>query len=113
MHEVDLIGGIEFLLSHPDITGAVNFAAPNPVRNADWMRAFRERFGPGIGLPAAKWMLELGAFALRTETELLLKSRRVVPGRLLEAGYRFRFPELGAALEDLRTNRSLAAGEVV
>ncbi len=106
MHEADFVGAIEFLLSRPDISGPVNFAAPNPVRNADWMRMFRERFGPGIGLPATRWMLELGAFVLRTEMELLLKSRRVVPGRLLEAGYPFRFPELGAALDDLRTNRS-------
>ncbi len=65
------------------------------------MREFRRRFGPGVGLSAAKWMLEVGAFFLRTETELLLKSRRVVPGRLLEAGYRFRFPNVGSALDDL------------
>ncbi len=101
LHEADLIGAIEFLMGRPDIAGAVNLSAPNPVTNGDWMREFRQRFGPGFGLPAAKWMLEVGACFMRTETELLLKSRRVVPGRLLEAGFVFRFPELGAALEDL------------
>ncbi len=101
LHEADLIGAIEFLMGRPDIAGAVNLSAPNPVTNTGWMREFRQRFGPGFGLPAAKWMLQVGAFFLRTETELLLKSRRVVPGRLLEAGYRFRFPELGPALDDL------------
>lgn len=106
LHETDLIGAIEFLMIRPEIAGAVNLSAPNPLTNAGWMREFRQRFGPGFGLPAVKWMLELGAFALRTETELLLKSRRVVPGRLLEAGYRFRFPELGAALDDLAADRS-------
>ena len=105
LHETDLIGAIEFLMIRPEIAGAVNLSAPNPVTNADWMRQFRRWFGPGFGLPAVKWMLELGAFALRTETELLLKSRRVVPGRLLEAGYRFRFPELGSALDDLADDR--------
>ena len=106
LHETDLIGAIEFLMIRPEIAGAVNLSAPNPLTNAGWMREFRGRYGPGFGLPAAKWMLELGAFALRTETELLLKSRRVVPGRLLEAGYRFQFPELGSALDDLAADRS-------
>ena len=106
LHEADLIGAMEFLMGRPDIAGAVNLSAPNPVTNAGWMCEFRRRYGPGFGLPAAKWMRELGAFVLRTETELLLKSRRVVPGRLLEAGYRFRFPELGSALDDLAADRS-------
>ncbi len=101
LHEEDLIGAIEFLMGRPDIAGAVNLSAPNPVRNIEWMREFRRRYGPGVGLPAAKWMLEVGAFFLRTETELLLKSRRVVPGRLREAGYCFQFPDLGSALDDL------------
>ncbi len=101
LHEADLIGAIEFLIRRPDIAGAVNLSAPNPVTNAEWMREFRRRYGPGFGFPAAKWMLEVGAFFLRTETELLLKSRRVVPGRLLEAGYCFQFPDVGLALDDL------------
>jgi NAD dependent epimerase/dehydratase family enzyme len=65
------------------------------------MAAFRRTCGRGFGLPAARWMLELGAFFLRTETELILKSRRVIPARLLSSGFQFRFPEIQSALEDL------------
>ncbi len=54
-----------------------------------------------MGLPATEWMLEIGAFFLRTETELIFKSRRVVPGRLLASGFEFRFPHLREALQDL------------
>lgn len=68
------------------------------------MRTLRRSLRKRIGLPATKWMLEIGAFVLRTETELLLKSRRVVPGKLLAARFEFDFPELGAALEDLALN---------
>ena len=62
---------------------------------------FRDLCGAPFGVPAAAWMLEIGAFFLRTETELIIKSRRVVPGRLLADGFEFRFPELRAALKDL------------
>jgi uncharacterized protein (TIGR01777 family) len=101
LHETDFARAIDWLIRHPELNGAVNLAAPNPIFNAEWMRLFRRRFGPGIGLPAARWMLAVGAFFLRTETELLLKSRRVVPGRLLGSGFKFRFPTVEAALEDL------------
>jgi uncharacterized protein len=101
IHEQDFARAIEWLIEHPELDGPVNLAAPVPLPNADWMRHFLGRFGPGFGLPAARWMLEMGAWALRTETELLLKSRRVVPGRLLEAGFEFRFPGLSLALDDL------------
>jgi NAD dependent epimerase/dehydratase family enzyme len=65
------------------------------------MRTLRRAWGARLGLPASRWMLALGAFVLRTETELILKSRRVVPGRLLDAGFRFDFPAWPAAAEDL------------
>jgi len=67
------------------------------------MKIFRDVCGMPVGLPAMEWMLEIGAFFLRTETELIFKSRRVVPGRLLRGGFRFRFPELRAAIENLAT----------
>ena len=65
------------------------------------MHALREAAGVRFGLPATRWMLEVGAFVLRTETELVLKSRRVVPGRLLEAGFAFEQPDWPAAARDL------------
>lgn len=101
MHEVDFCRAVEWLITREEISGAVNLAAPNPLPNAEMMRLFREVCGVPLGLPAMEWMLEVGAFFLRTEAELILKSRRVVPGRLLGSGFEFRFPEMRAALEDL------------
>jgi uncharacterized protein (TIGR01777 family) len=92
VHEADFIAAVEFLIRHDEMSGAMNVSAPEPLPNADFMRALRDAWGVRFGLPAARWMVELGAWALRTESELVLKSRRVVPGRLREAGFRFRFP---------------------
>jgi len=83
------------------LSGPVNLAAPGPVPNREMMRAFRRVSGARIGLPATRWMLELGACLLRTETELILKSRRVTPARLMASGFQFRFPKLEDALRDL------------
>jgi uncharacterized protein len=83
------------------VSGPVNVAAPHPLPNAAFMRALRDAWGARAGLPAARWMLEVGAVLMRTETELVLKSRRVVPGRLLEEGFEFRFPHWPAAARDL------------
>jgi uncharacterized protein (TIGR01777 family) len=101
VHEVDFIAAIEFLIRHDELSGPVNVSAPEPLPNAEFMRALREAWGVRLGLPAARWMIELGARALRTESELVLKSRRVVPGRLLEAGFVFGFPAWPDAARDL------------
>jgi uncharacterized protein (TIGR01777 family) len=101
IHSLDFCRAIEWLLDHEELSGPINFCAPKPVPNADLMAAFRRTCGRGFGLPAARWMLELGAFFLRTETELILKSRRVIPTRLLSSGFQFHFPEIQSALEDL------------
>jgi predicted DCC family thiol-disulfide oxidoreductase YuxK len=82
-------------------------AAPEPVTNANMMRKLRARFGWSFGLPAFRWMLEIGAFFLRTETELVMKSRRVVPCRLLSAGFKFDFPCFDAALGELALRPAL------
>ncbi len=84
-----------------DFTGVINLAAPNPLPNRDFMRALRQAWGTSIGLPAAEWMLEIGTFLMRTESELVLKSRQVVPGRLLNSGFQFLFPEWPPAARDL------------
>lgn len=101
IHGEDFLATLRFLIDRPEIDGAVNLAAPNPLPNADFMRALRQAWGARIGLPANRWMLEIGAVFLRTETELILKSRRVVPGRLLAAGFEFRCPEWRGAAGDL------------
>jgi hypothetical protein len=103
IHEADYCRAVEWLIERPDFSGPVNLCAPNPVTNRELMRTFRDVCGAplGVGLPATRWMLEIGAFLLRTETELILKSRRAVPGRLTGAGFTFRFPHLRAAVADL------------
>jgi uncharacterized protein len=97
----DFVRAVYWLIEHGEMAGPVNLAAPEPLPNAAFMRTLREAWGTRIGLPATAWMLEIGAVFLRTETELILKSRRVVPGRLLSSGFSFRFPAWRAAAEDL------------
>lgn len=101
IHEGDFARAVEWLIAHGELDGTVNLASPNPLPNRDFMRAFREVCGMRIGLPASGWMLEIGAIFLRTEAELLLKSRRVVPGRLRDSGFVFEFPEWRAALGEI------------
>jgi uncharacterized protein (TIGR01777 family) len=101
IHEEDFCRAIAWLISQKNFCGAVNLAAPNPVPNRQLMATLRSACGKSFGLPAAQWMLEVGAFFMRTETELIIKSRRVVPGRLLESGFDFRFSKLKDALADL------------
>jgi uncharacterized protein (TIGR01777 family) len=101
IHEADFVRAVLWLIERDDVDGAVNLAAPEPLPNAEFMRILREAWGTRVGLPATKWMLEIGARFMRTETELVLKSRRVVPGRLLAAGFTFTFPSWPAAASDL------------
>jgi uncharacterized protein (TIGR01777 family) len=101
IHETDFIRSIEFLIADSQFEGVVNLASPNPVPNRDFLRAIREAWGTRIGLPTPLWMIEIGTFLLRTESELILKSRQVVPGRLLDADFQFTFPYWPAAAQDL------------
>lgn len=101
IHEADLCRSIQWLVARDDLCGAVNLAAPNPIPNREMMRVLRKICGRSFGLPATAWMLEVGAVLLRTETELIIKSRRVVPGRLLKSGFAFTFPTLEPALADI------------
>ncbi len=101
IHDRDFIKAVYWLIDHAELEGPVNLASPNPVPNAEFMRTLRAACGIGFGLPATRWMLEIGAFLMRTETELILKSRRVVPGRLLQSGFVFQFPTWPEAAIDL------------
>ncbi len=92
---------VEFLIARDDLDGPVNLASPGPLPHRDFMRALRTAWAVPVGLPATRWMAELGAFALRSDTELLLKSRRVVPGRLRAAGFAFAYPEWERAATSL------------
>jgi hypothetical protein len=99
IHVEDLYGIIRFLQERQDLSGVINCSAPTPVTNRELMQLMRAALGRTIGLPAKRWMLEIGAFFLRTETELILKSRWVVPDRLMQEGYDFRYKKLDHALE--------------
>jgi uncharacterized protein (TIGR01777 family) len=101
IHDADYVRAIDFLLRHEDICGPVNLTSPNPLLNKDFLAYLRKAWGVPFGLPAPGWMLELGAVILRTETELILKSRRAVPTVLLQNGFTFDFPTWPEAVEDL------------
>jgi uncharacterized protein (TIGR01777 family) len=102
IHDRDFCSAVLWLIDQDQISGPINLAAPNPLPNAEFMRILRSAWEMPVGLPAAEWMLELGAAVLGTETELVLKSRRVVPTRLLRSGFNFQFPTWPAAAKDLR-----------
>jgi uncharacterized protein (TIGR01777 family) len=101
IHEIDFCRSVEWLIDHDDLSGPVNVASPNPVPQREMMRIIRRECGVPFGLPATRWMLEVAAFVHRTEAELIIKSRRVVPGRLLAAGFEFRFPWMEDAVREI------------
>lgn len=101
IHHEDFVAAVRRIAEDDTLDGPVNVAAPGPLPNAEFMRALRQAWGARFGLPATAWMVEAGAVALRTESELVLKSRRVVPGRLLEAGFAFRHPSWPEAAREL------------
>ena len=101
IHHADFVRAVLWLITHPNLEGSVNLAAPHPLPNREFMRALRVAWGAPFALPATAWMLEVGALVLRTETELVLKSRRVVPGRLLTSGFAFQFPDWPRAASEL------------
>lgn len=105
IHEEDFCRAIEWIIDHEALIGPINLAAPNPLTNAEMMRLVRKTCGAPFGLPATEWMLEIGAFFLRTETELIIKSRRVVPGKLSASGFSFHFPNLEDALRNLQSQK--------
>lgn len=101
IHEHDFIAALDWLIARDHLSGAVNIASPNPLPNAQFMRRLRDAWGTPVGLPAAAWMLEVGAVFLKTETELVLKSRRVVPRRLADDGFEFGFATWPEAAREL------------
>jgi NAD dependent epimerase/dehydratase family enzyme len=105
VHIDDVVGIVAFLRAHPELAGVVNVSSPYPVDGVTLMRTLRRVLGVPFGMPLPRAALELGAFVLRTETELVLKSRWVLPERLENAGYRFRYPELEPALRQIVAER--------
>ncbi|WP_091226047.1 epimerase [Microbacterium sp. 3J1] len=100
VHVDDVARIIDFLEQNPALEGPINAAAPNPVDNTTFMATVRRVLGVRIGPPMPRWMLELGAIGIRTETELILKSRWVLPETLTAAGFEFTHPELEGAVRE-------------
>jgi uncharacterized protein (TIGR01777 family) len=101
IHGADFVRALDWLIEDEDISGPVNISSPNPLANAEFMRILRRRWSVPFGLPTSNWMVELGAVFLRTESELVLKSRYVIPGRLQEAGFEFEYPDWDDAAAEL------------
>ncbi|HSD82744.1 MAG TPA: TIGR01777 family oxidoreductase [Anaerolineae bacterium] len=105
IHDQDFVRAVSWLIEHEEITGVVNLASPNPLPYAAFIRTLRAAWGISIGLPATKWMVEIGTFLMRTESELVLKSRRVIPGKLLQSGFTFQHSTWAEAAQDLCKRR--------
>ncbi len=106
IHIADVVGIIGFLREHEELEGPVNAAAPHPVDNVTLMRIIRKALRVPFGIPAPRPVLEIGTALIRSETELVLKSRWVVPEKLLAAGYEFEYPELAPAIRDIVAERA-------
>ena len=106
IHLADVLGIIRFLREHDELEGPVNASAPHPVDNVTLMRTLRRVLRVPFGVPAPRPVLELGTALIRSETELVLKSRWVVPEKLLAAGYEFQYPDLEPALEEIVSSRN-------
>jgi uncharacterized protein (TIGR01777 family) len=101
IHEADFVRAVERVIEDDSFTGVVNLASPHPLPNREFMQTLRAAWDQPIGIPAPAWLIEIGSFLLRTESELVLKSRCVIPGRLLAAGFQFQFPDWPGAARDL------------
>ncbi|MGH8018084.1 MAG: epimerase [Opitutaceae bacterium] len=106
IHEYDFAAAINWLIAHEELDGPINIGAPDPLPNRDFVAAIHRALGSRLAVPIPVWLLEIGAFFRRTETELLLKSRRVTPARLLENGFVFRFPSWPEAARELIARRN-------
>ncbi len=100
IHGEDFVRSLYWLAEHEELAGAVNISSPNPLPYSDFMREIRRALGVRVALPAPAWMVEVAAWFMRTESELVLKSRRVIPTRLLQSGFTLRYPRWSDADAD-------------
>lgn len=113
IHAQDFCRAVAWIIIHPEIKGPVNISAPNPLPNAEMMKTLRCILRRAFCLPAPAWAIEMGAFFLRTETELIIKSRRVIPGKLLKSGFEFLHPDFCSAATDLLSAQVSHCGSVL
>jgi NAD dependent epimerase/dehydratase family enzyme len=105
-HEKDFARAIDFIIEK-EITGSINIVAPKPIRNEEFMKKLQKAIGIPFGLPISKSMLEIGAKIIQTETELVLKSRNVIPKKLSENGFEFAFDSIEKSLKDLLNKKDI------
>ncbi|QDH79988.1 TIGR01777 family protein [Echinicola soli] len=101
LHIDDFLAAIDFMVDNPAIEGVVNLCSPNPCRNSEFTSVLRQSLGAKWYFPLRKWMVEIGAFVMRTESELVLKSRRVIPKLLLDYGFKFKYSDPAKAFNAL------------
>lgn len=101
IHIEDFCRAVEFIIDHENISGKINITAPNPLPNEEFMKKLRKEMKIPFGLNAPVWQLEVASLFLKTETELLLKSRNVAPGKLMKSGFKFIYSEIEEAFENL------------
>ena len=101
LHEKDFAGIIDFIISNDKIEGVYNATSPNPITNQQIMKELRSVLQIPFGIPMPVWLLKVGALLISTETELILKSRRVVPKKLIDSGFKFQYETIDSALADL------------
>lgn len=101
IHINDFCRAVEFIIDHENISGTINVTAPNPLSNEEFMRKLRREMKIPFGLNAQIWQLEIASIFLRTETELLLKSRNVYPEKLMKSGFEFSYPTIESAFKNL------------
>lgn len=104
IHIEDFCRSVVFLVQNSKAEGGYNLAAPGPMTNAELMHKLTKLYGPGWGISTPELMLKAGAVLIGTETELVLKSRWVIPERLQEEGFTFLYPDIGPALSELKAS---------
>ena len=102
LHIQDFISIVDFVIHNEQLSGSINTTAPSSIDNSEFMHSLRNSLGHWCGLPQPKWLLKIGAFLIRTEPELVLKSRWVYPEVLVDNGYQFIFKDIDWALKDLK-----------
>lgn len=101
IHEIDFARSIDFIINEPTLKGSVNIASPKPTTNEILMKTLREKLNMPIGIPLGKKLLTFGAKLINTETELILKSRNVIPTKLNQQGFKFKYDTLEKTIENL------------
>ena len=104
IHIADVLGIVTYLQTHKNMIGVYNCSSPNPVSNETLMKILRQSMNARFGLPTPELLLKIGAVIINTEAELILKSRWVIPERLLDAGYQFNYPAIDKAFDNILKN---------